>query len=314
MVCRRQSGWFSLEPLISLLLISLIISWVLYWQKTCFQQLQIQYRQILLVNQNSQKGMSLIGMLISLLLTSISVLTICHINLSVQNTRITFEDLLRQQRVGVMFYLAIEPYIDRSLYLGCGTAQFQKKLFPQNDLIQIYTQGDKAIPSDILKKSENNNPILYLQLLAEQQHSVSGIKPYTQTIPVKNPKDLHPGDRVVLNDCEHAQLNTIKSMSSGMLKFNNAIQEAFTPMTELRRLDRCWIYLAKSSFSYKNHKPIHTLFAACDHQPPSSLIRGIQSWKISLKEKRIIVDWISESALTATGLNWQTQLVLQNAF
>ncbi len=277
MIRRRQAGLFSIEPLICLLLISLIMTWVLYWQRVSYQQIQKQFQQIQQMQQ--QKGMTLVSVLISLLLSSLSVLAICQIHVSVKKTQIEMEDILRQQQVGVLFYLAMEPYLHRANYLGCATARFQGQ-FP--NMQQVYPAHDPHIPKVIVQKTDDHNPVLLLQLLSSTKA-----------------RDLALGETIFMNNCQQAELQKMTDTHSA---------------AEVSRLENCWFYIEKSKFTYKNHKTMHTLFVACDHQLPLSVIRGIQSWQITRRPKSLEFAWVSESALTATGLYWTTNMRIYNAF
>lgn len=291
----RQFGGFSLEPLICLLLTSIIIAWIFHWQKIVFDRVNTQRQQIIHI----QSGMSLISILISLLLTCISLLAIFQIHLTVHRTKMAIEDYLRQQQVAVLFYLALEPYIEKALYLGCNS-----KLSSIGPFLKIYHPTDPQVPEAIGQKALAD--IFVLQIIKESVE----IMDHNPSIKIKKPHPFNIGDSVVLNNCEQVAINKIKEIKEDRITLNSG-DRVNTDTVHL--LETCWFYLAKSNFNYPNHKPMHTLFAKCDHQPPNSLIRGIESWQINLKKNFIIFTWKSESSLRQAGLDWQSTFNLYNA-
>ena len=148
----RQLGWFLLEALISLFLVAIITSATFCWINHSYQQSRHQIAQI----KRLQSGNSLLELMIGLLLTSLCVLAICHIYLIVEQFRSHITDDLRQQRTAVLFYLALEPYLENASYAGCDPSTIT---LPTK--IATYSPTDPTVPLAIRNKTQSDVLFLY---------------------------------------------------------------------------------------------------------------------------------------------------------
>ncbi len=263
----------------------------------------------------SEKGIGLIELMVASSLALLLLAIVTRFYQQYQQTHRYQKSLATIQENGRTAIDILQYALKAAGYTGCARLEDPSEL----EITQYrngQTTSSKPIPREYVRHFLSNTDAIVIRHMQTQNVDLTVSATARQKqIKVSDQSSFKEGDRIIISDCVHAQMNAVKETKTGQLYLKTPLLQDVLKSAEVGRLVEYVCYIADTGRKNTQGKPVYALYQLDLGRTrlPSEIVEGINSMKI-VYDKNTIKITLGINSVEAPILQreWHTYVNLRN--